>query len=113
MKFRVNSLLCLFLPFSVLPVFGAGCEAAVGQWQWFNGGVISIQPNQTIVAGGKPAGKWECTNAGRGNVTMRWSVGYIDILTVTGDRLSGKNQQGAAVSGTRINTRTNQSKTGK
>lgn len=54
-----------------VPVFGAGCDAGVGDWKWFNGGVASIQKNQTLVRDGKPAG-WECTDAGRG--VMIWST---------------------------------------
>lgn len=83
--------------------YGAGCESAVGEWKWFNGGNVTLQQNQTIVVGGKLAGKWECTNPARAVLTMRWNAGFIDVMTVAGDRISGKNQHGAIVSGTRIN----------
>ncbi|MDQ2947087.1 MAG: hypothetical protein M3Y27_14285 [Acidobacteriota bacterium] len=85
------------------PAFSGACDAAIGDWKWFNGGVISIQQNQTLAVGGKPVGKWECTNAQRSLLTLRWNSAYVDTMTVSGDRISGKNQQGAAVSGTRIN----------
>lgn len=103
MKLRLKNLICLLPLLLSAPAIGADCDAAAGDWKWFNGGVITIQQNQTLVVGGKPAGKWECTNAARSLVTLRWNVGYVDTMTVTGDRISGKNQQGAVVSGTRIN----------
>jgi hypothetical protein len=103
MKLRRENLICLLPLWLSLPVFGASCDAAVGEWKWFNGGVITIQQNQTLVVNGKPVGKWECTNAARGVLILRWNAGYVDTMIVTGDRISGKNQQGAVVSGTRIN----------
>jgi hypothetical protein len=105
MNAQLKNLVYLFVPFFSVPLFGAGCEAAVGQWKWFNGGVLTLQQNQTIQTGGKPAGKWECTNPARGVVTLRWTVGYVDTLTIAGDRMVGKNQQGVAVSGTRVGKR--------
>ena len=100
---RLRNLICLLPLLLSAPAFSAGCDAAVGDWKWFNGGVISIQQNQTLTVVGKPVGKWECTNAARSLLTLRWNSPYVDTMTVTGDRISGKNQQGAAVSGTRIN----------
>src|SRR5438132_342799 len=99
MNVRMTDLICLLPLLLSVPVFGAGCDAAVGEWTWFNGGVRTIRQNQTIEINGKPAGKWECTNAGRGVVTLRWNAGFVDTLTVTGDRMSGKNQQGVVVWG--------------
>ncbi len=109
MEFQLKNLIYLLPLFGSVPAFSAGCEAAVGDWKWFNGGVVSVQQNQTIAMGGKPAGKWECTNAARSLLTLRWAAGFLDTLTVTGDRMSGKNKQGVTVSGTRIN----KAKTGK
>lgn len=102
MSLRLKNPICLLPLLFSAPAFAAGCDAAVGDWKWFNGGVISIQQNQTVMAGGKPAGRWECSNAARSLLTLRWDYKYVDTLTVTGDRIIGKNQQGAVVSGTRI-----------
>ncbi|MGI8743488.1 MAG: hypothetical protein ACR2NN_13145 [Bryobacteraceae bacterium] len=84
-----------------VPAFGAGCEAAIGEWKWFNGGAITLQANNILISNGKAEGKWECTNASKGAITLRWKAGFVDTLTVSGDRMSGKNQHGTVVSATR------------
>lgn len=84
-----------------IPAFGAGCEAVLGDWKWFNNGIVTFQANNTLLYDGKAGGKWECTNAAKGAVTLRWNAGFVDTMTVAGDRMSGKNQKGIAVSATR------------
>lgn len=86
---------------AALPVFGAGCDAALGEWKWFNGGVVTFQQKNVLLYNGKPSGSWECTNATRGALTLRWTAGFVDTITVTGDRMAGKNQKGVVVSATR------------
>lgn len=62
------------------------CEALVGKWKWFTGGVVSINPNRTIVYDGGNDGTWECTDPARGRVTLRWRVGgYVNSLALSGD----------------------------
>ena len=99
----MKHLMCLLPLVLCMPGFGAGCDAGVGDWKWFNGGVATIQKNQTLLRDGKLAGKWECSDAGRGVLTLRWDAGFVDVVSVSGDRLSGKNKQGVNIWGTRVN----------
>jgi len=77
-------------------VFGAGatlpaeaaapCEALVGKWKWFTGGVVSINPDGTIAHDPGNDGTWECTDAVKGRATLRWRLGgYINRLALSPD----------------------------
>jgi len=71
-----------------VPLAGAAapCEALLGQWKWFTGGVVSINPNGAIVYEGGNDGTWECTDPGRGQATLRWRVGgYVNRLALSPD----------------------------
>ena len=82
--------------------FGAGCDQLKGEWNWFTGGVVRLKDNRTILYNGAPAGNWECADARRGSARLHWTLGsLVDTVTVSGDRLSGTNQQGSPVSATR------------
>lgn len=82
--------------------FGADCDQLKGEWNWFTGGVIRLKDNQTILYNGAPAGKWECADARRGTARLHWTLGgFVDTVTVSGDRISGSNRQGTPVSATR------------
>jgi hypothetical protein len=64
----------------------APCEALVGKWKWFTGGVVSINPDGTIAHDPGNEGTWECTDAARGRVTLRWRLGgYVNRLALSGD----------------------------
>ena len=52
----------------------APCEALVGKWKWFTGGVVSINPDGTIAHDPGNDGTWECTDPARGRVTVRWRL---------------------------------------
>ena len=97
----MKTFLCLIPLLAGIPAFAAGCDAAVGEWKWFNGGTVTLQPNQGLLYDGKASGKWECTNGARGALTLRWNAGFVDTMTVSGDRMSGKNQKGVVVTATR------------
>jgi hypothetical protein len=62
------------------------CEALLGKWKWFTGGVVSINPDGTIAHDPGNDGTWECTDSARGRVTLRWRLGgYVNRLAVSGD----------------------------
>jgi len=64
----------------------ASCEAFVGQWEWFTGGVVTINPDGTMVHAPGNDGTWECTDSLRGRVTLRWRVGgYVNRLALSTD----------------------------
>src|SRR6266545_4625291 len=68
------------------PVHAAGCEAVVGKWNWFTGGVVSINADGTIVHDPGNEGTWECTDRTRVGVTLRWRLGgYVNRLALSAD----------------------------
>ena len=89
----------------VLPIASqaAGCDAAIGEWKWFNGGSVMLTPQKTVLMNGKPEGRWECSDPNRGTTMVRWKGGFVDSLNVAGNRMTGKNQQGVSVSAERKN----------
>ena len=76
----------------------AGCDAALGSWKWFNGGSVTLTPQKTLLMNGKPEGKWDCSDPKRGVTVLRWNGGFVDTVTITGNKMTGKNQQGNPVS---------------
>lgn len=80
----------------------SGSDPIVGCYQWFNGAPVVINSNHTIV-GGPFKGGWQANGAQRG-YTFTWpepSVGTVAV-TANGQALTGGNQYGIAISGTRI-----------
>jgi hypothetical protein len=68
------------------PVHAAGCEAVLGKWIWFTGGMVSINADGTIVHDPGNDGTWECTDPKRGRVTLRWRLGrYVNQLALSSD----------------------------
>ena len=64
----------------------ATCDAIVGRWAWFTGGVVSINADGTIRHDPGNDGTWECTDRARGQATLRWRVGgYVNRLALSGD----------------------------
>jgi hypothetical protein len=77
------------------------CPNISGSWHWFTGDTVAINSNGTT----QPSligihAKWSCST---GVYTFIWSHGYTDRLTLSegGKRLSGKNNLGVPVWGTR------------
>src|SRR5690242_7914748 len=65
---------------------GAPCEALVGKWKWFTGGVVSINPDGTIAHDPGNDGTWECTDPARGRATLRWRLGgWVNRVTLSAD----------------------------
>ena len=72
-----------FLPYRA---YAASCDAIVGEWTWFTGGVVTINANGTVVHEPGNDGTWSCTDPARGVVTLRWRLGgYVNILAVSPD----------------------------
>jgi len=86
------------------------CDAIVGDWAWFTGGNVTLNPDGTITSKEFGSlGTWECTNTTRGVFTLRWVFGsppFVDTLTLSADgqSLSGKNQFQYPVTASRIST---------
>jgi hypothetical protein len=89
---RRTGLLVVFLLAAVtaLPLpslaHAASCEAIIGQWAWFIGGVVTVKPDGTFTQQSGNAGTWECTDAARGRFTFRWrDGGFVNSLAVSPD----------------------------
>ncbi len=64
----------------------ASCDAIVGKWAWFTKGVVTFNPDGTMVHEPGNDGTWECTEAARGKFTLRWRVGsYVNQLVLSAD----------------------------
>lgn len=64
----------------------ATCDALVGKWAWFTGGVVSINADGTIRHDPGNDGTWECTDRARGQATLRWRLGgYVNRLALSAD----------------------------
>ncbi len=84
------------------------CAAAIGNWDWFNGAVVSISANGTFKAtinnSVQNSGKWKCVLPTV--LTMFWSGGgWEDRLVISADGRSmrGHNQHGGVISASRKN----------
>lgn len=49
----------------------SSCSNVTGQWTWFTGGVVTINPNGTIVHSLGNDGTWTCTDNAREMATLR------------------------------------------
>jgi TIR domain len=78
---------------------GAGI---VGSWRWPNGAIVSVRPDGHFAVANF-AGRWEMTP--QGSYALTWPK-PIDTVTVSADfrRLSGANQYGIRISGTKMNS---------
>ena len=70
-----------------------------GAWRWYNGVIVTILPNGTFSAM-TTRGRWQ--GIARGSYTLTWP-GPVDTVTMSPDhrRVSGANQYGFQVSGTK------------
>lgn len=84
---------------------GPSCGAAAGQWAWFTGGVVTINPNGTIVHSLGNDGTWSCTDNARGMLTLRWRVGgFVNqlVLSADGRQLASTDPTQAYVTAARV-----------
>jgi hypothetical protein len=80
---------------------GPKCSDVAGTWDWFNGDVHAFSAGGTMRGPGV-TGNWTCSNV---TFVLTWSNGFVDRLTLSSDgshfHLSGRNQYGLPVNGTR------------
>jgi C-terminal peptidase prc len=78
-------------------------DPIVGQWSWFSGYTMTMDEAGTINSDN--ANRWNCLDTEKRLYKLSWQSGFTDTLTLSadGNRLSGNNQKGAEVSGTRLN----------
>ena len=81
--------------------FPIGCDGLVGTWNWFTGTAVTFRADHTILTDRNRVGTWECADPASGTAKLRWNAGFIDTVTISGNRISGTNQQGVHISGTR------------
>jgi hypothetical protein len=77
----------------------SGTSGLPGTWRWPNGVPVIVSPNGAFAAG-PIRGKWQALDASRGVYTLTWPA-PVDTVTLSGSRISGMNQYGIAISGTR------------
>lgn len=77
----------------------SGTSGLPGIWRWPNGVPVTISPNGAFAAG-PLRGKWQALDPARGVYTLTWPA-PVDTVTLAGSRISGMNQYGIAISGTR------------
>jgi len=64
----------------------ASCEAIIGKWHWFTGGVVTINADGTMAHEPGNDGTWSCSDAARGRVILRWRIGgYVNSLALSAD----------------------------
>lgn len=71
-------------PTSAAPTSAApatGCAAIPGVWSWFTNGDVTFRADGTLTQGSL-TGRWTCTD---GRVSVSWSHGYYDTLTLSAD----------------------------
>lgn len=89
----------------IIPVQAASCEGVVGKWTWFVGGEVSIKTDGTFTQQSGNSGTWECTDAAKGVVTLRWRHGGLVNrmhLSPDGQGLSSTDPSQPLVSAKRI-----------
>jgi hypothetical protein len=65
----------------------AACEAILGKWAWFTQGVVTFNPDGTLVHEPGNDGTWECTDAAQGRFMLRWRQGgYVNQVALAADR---------------------------
>jgi hypothetical protein len=83
------------------PAVKADVDAIVGCYQWFNNAPVVIRTDGTML-GGPFTGRWRLVSAAQHAYTFTWPEA-TDTVTISSDQrsLSGGNQYGYPVSGTR------------
>ena len=109
MTLRAVALLCLVIAVGACssrePAQAASCDAILGKWTWFTQGVVTFNADRTMVHEPGNAGTWECSDAGRGAVTLHWrDGGYVNrvALSQDGSALSSTDPSQPFVSARRI-----------
>jgi hypothetical protein len=89
--------------------FAGSCDAVVGKWAWFAGGEVTINADGTFTQQSGNSGTWECVDASKGAVALKWKQGgYLNrlILAGGGTKLVSTDPSQSFVKATRINPET-------
>lgn len=87
----------------------ASCNAVVGKWAWFVGGEVTINADWTFTQKSGNSGTWECLDAAKGAVALKWKQGgYLNRLALAegGTKLVSTDPSQSFVKATRINPET-------
>lgn len=72
---------------SVSPAHVASCDAVVGQWAWFIGGDVTIKADGTFTHQSGNFGRWTCSDASKGIVTLNWAMGgFVNKMMLSKDQ---------------------------
>jgi hypothetical protein len=99
-------MLCVIILSLVDPAGAGGCDAVVGKWNWFTGGEVTIKVDGTFTQKSGNSGVWECLDAAKGAVALKWKQGgYLNrlILTNGGTKLVSTDPSQSFVKASRIN----------
>lgn len=95
--------------FLISPVHAASCDEVVGKWAWFVGGEVTINADGAFTQQSGNSGTWECLDAAKGTVALKWKQGgYLNRLALAdgGMKLISTDPSQAFVKATRINPET-------
>ena len=84
----------------------ATCESAVGTWAWFAGGEVTMKSDGTFTQQSGNSGTWECTDASKRAVTLKWAKGgFVNKMALSADgaTLSSTDPSQSFVKATRSN----------
>ncbi|MBT7300603.1 MAG: arabinan endo-1,5-alpha-L-arabinosidase [Victivallales bacterium] len=101
----ISCVVCCLLVFGRVFAADGGRDPVIGRWSWFSGDTVVLGPGGKV-NGGK-ATTWRRVGTRGRRYEIRWHNGtFVDRLTLSrdGTRLTGKNQRGTTVSGTRLGT---------
>jgi hypothetical protein len=108
-KRRTSKLVFIFVAevavFSLQHPAHAACDAILGKWTWFTNGVVTFNPDGRMVHEPGNDGTWECTDAARGRITLRWrSGGHVNqlMLSTDGQSLSSTDPSQQFVTGKKL-----------
>ena len=74
-----------------IPTYAASCDALIGKWAWFIGGEVMINSDGTFTQQSGNSGTWECLDASKRAVKLKWKKGgYVNslVLSANGTKLS-------------------------
>jgi hypothetical protein len=88
-----------------------GCLAAIGNWSWFIGGVVTFEKDGRMVWRKNANdlfptanGVWSCIDAQEDEMTLTWQqTGMTDTVKISkdGKQIEGTNYTGIRVTGTK------------
>ncbi len=89
--------------------YPASCDAIIGKWAWFAGGEVTINADGTFTQKSGNSGTWECLDAAKGTVALKWKQGgYLNRLALAdgGTKLVSTDPSQSFVKAIRVNSET-------